>query len=278
MSDMTGTARTPEENRTWYNRRLREKRSKGHDLKMITEYAAQCPVPLDQLDLTSEERPEVEKLRPAAEKRRHEQEQEKAMRELAARIGKGELVEPEAVDFEAVKDIPGDEAYKTKLAKLNLIMRLVDAGCGYLLGGYDDDKRAKKRAIAKAEANPAKHYLEYIEQSIQEIRAEDAEWKRRHQERCEALAKLQSEMKKEHGYQIMATDYQQLIAILNKHGVSKVTAEFSTDNFGYRDDPRYDLHDVSVSVHGEDGEDIDDKDLTLEELALFDGSGTERRW
>jgi hypothetical protein len=146
MSDMTGTARTPEENRTWYNRRLREKRSKGHDLKMITEYAAQCPVPLDQLDLTSEERPEVEKLRPAAEKRRHEQEQEKAMRELAARIGKGELVEPEAVDFEAVKDIPGDEAYKTKLAKLNLIMRLVDAGCGSLLEGYEE---AKKRAAIR---------------------------------------------------------------------------------------------------------------------------------
>src|SRR5437667_12522249 len=99
MSDTAATTRTPEDNRTFYNRRLREKRAKGHGLQMITEYVAQCPVPLDQLDLTDEERPEVERLRveaeAAAEKRRED----------GSEIKDGLRV-PAKIDFEAVKDIP----------------------------------------------------------------------------------------------------------------------------------------------------------------------------
>jgi hypothetical protein len=46
-----------------YNTRIAAKRKKGHRLQMIVDYAVQCPVPLDQLDLTPEERAEVERRR-----------------------------------------------------------------------------------------------------------------------------------------------------------------------------------------------------------------------
>jgi len=262
MSETTAvTPRTPEENRIFFNRRFREKRAKGHSFQMITDYAAQCPVPFDQLhDLTPEERAEVERLRPEVEQRRRKAEQETAMRELAWKIGRGEPVEPEAIDFEAVKDIPAtDEAHREHLAKLNMMIRVVDAG--YLW----ECKEAKQRALAKAEADPSKHFLEYIEPSIQEIRDENAERERRFKEKCEALANYESE-----GTFDDQDRYEAAVAILHKYGVKEVTAEFNTDNFGFRNDPSYGLHDVSVWVHGADDEDIDDTELTLEELSLFD--------
>jgi hypothetical protein len=50
-----------ESDRVKYNKRIRNKRRKGHSLKMIAEYVLQCPVPFDQLDLTPEELAEMKR-------------------------------------------------------------------------------------------------------------------------------------------------------------------------------------------------------------------------
>jgi hypothetical protein len=208
VSESTNTtARTPEENRTWYNHRIREKRSKGHSFQMITEYAAQSPVPVDQLnDLTLKEVNEVERLR-----------HKKELQALARKIGEDGKATPEAIDFEAVKDLPvTDEAHRTQLARMNLMMRLVDGGvyCG------GECAEANERAVAYHEADPDTPFLEFVWRAVGEISAEKEERARRFKERVEALAKWRAENTS------MDADYETAIAILNKYGVSKVTADF----------------------------------------------------
>jgi hypothetical protein len=64
MTEQTATTTTTSESdRTKYNRRLREKRTKGHSLQMIADYALKCPVPIEQLDMTPEEKAEIERMR-----------------------------------------------------------------------------------------------------------------------------------------------------------------------------------------------------------------------
>src|SRR6266498_3254132 len=95
MSETATTTRTPEENRTFYNRRLREKRAKGHSLEMITNYATQSRVPLDQLELTPEELAEIERCRREEAERKERiriEAEEEARQELARRKAQLEAV------------------------------------------------------------------------------------------------------------------------------------------------------------------------------------------
>jgi FtsZ-interacting cell division protein YlmF len=130
-SEMTVTM-TPEEARTFFNKRIREKRSKGHSFQMITEYAAQCSVPIDQLhDLTPEEIPEVERLRvelkkraaeeAEREERRRIEAQEAARQELARRRAKVEAVGVKAKET-GVEIVPVDPTVYDELAALGIVL------------------------------------------------------------------------------------------------------------------------------------------------------------
>ncbi len=125
MSETATTTRTPEENRTFYNRRLREKRAKGHSLEMITKYAAQSPVPLDQLDLTPEELAEIERCRREEAERKERirvESEERVRQELARRRAQVEAVGAKAKEATADKIVPVDTAVYDELGALDVVL------------------------------------------------------------------------------------------------------------------------------------------------------------
>jgi hypothetical protein len=124
MSD-TAAATTQESERTKYNRRLREKRAKGHSLDMIVTYAAKCPVPLDQLDLTSEESAEIERRRREEADRKERiriEAEERARRERERRKAKVEAVEATVKEVSADKIVPVDAAVYDELAASGILL------------------------------------------------------------------------------------------------------------------------------------------------------------
>jgi hypothetical protein len=131
MTD-TNEVTTVETDRVKYNRRIREKRKKGHSFQMITDYAAGCPVPVDQLhDLTPEEMDKVKVLRVEVEKRRIEQAaqeerariaaEERARQELEARKARVTASEVKAKEAPADRIVPVDAALFDGLGAVLLV-------------------------------------------------------------------------------------------------------------------------------------------------------------
>jgi hypothetical protein len=116
MSDTTNETTTPvrpESDRVKFNRRIREKRRKGHDLNMIATYAMGRPVPLDELDLTPEELAEVERVRI-----------ERAEREEQARLA---AIEQDRREREARKTIVEQAEARAKQATPDQIVEVDSA-------------------------------------------------------------------------------------------------------------------------------------------------------
>jgi len=217
MSDMNTT---PESERTKYNRRIREKRSKGHSFQMITSYAAGCSVPIDQLhDLTPEEQTEAERLR-VEMKERAEREAEQRREWGRERDENGNIV-PAKIDYEAVKDIPAlDDAHRTNLARTNLLLRLHDKG-----GLYHDVSRfqvgqIKRQATANHEADPSKHLLEHFLRAWQETR--DTDWKGLYEQHCK--------QEQERIEALKPKSLEQLFDVLAEQRIASVVIEFTTED------------------------------------------------
>jgi hypothetical protein len=212
----TNTA--PESDRIRFNRRIREKRSKGHSSQMIAEYAADCPVPLDQLDdLTPEERTEVERLRPEVEKRRERRREDGEERDKDGRRV------PAKIDYEAVKDIPAkDDAHRTTLVRLNQLRRLHEKG---RLWGADQFVfgEVRQRATAYHEADPSQHFLEHCLRAWRETTGDERgslyeQYREEERKRAEAEQKRVDALKPE--------TLEKLFDALAKHNVATVEIEF----------------------------------------------------
>jgi hypothetical protein len=113
-----------ESDRVKYNKRIREKRRKGHCLNMIATYAMGCPVPLDELELTPEELGEVEQVRIETAKRKEEERLaaiEKARKETEARKAIVEAAEARAKEARPDQIVEVDPALFDDLAAANIL-------------------------------------------------------------------------------------------------------------------------------------------------------------
>lgn len=137
---------------------------------------------------------------------------------------------PEAVDLEAVKDIPTtDENHRMDLARTNLILRLYDAG---LLQGNQPPhvlstiQAIKEQAAISFEADPSKHFLEYFlriqqEHKEKQRQQQEEEWKRRQEE-----WRLKEERERENSLKANEHNKPILFDALSRLGVATVTVEF----------------------------------------------------
>ncbi len=107
---------------------------------------------------------------------------------------------PEPIDLEAIKDIPGDDAYKLRLARMNLLLRVYEQ-----LSAADTDavRNIKTRAESSYAADPDMHFLEHFLRAYQEwseerrkYREREREWRER-EEREDALRKQAREPNKQ---------------------------------------------------------------------------------
>jgi hypothetical protein len=145
---------------TFYNRRLREKRKKGHSLQMIGGYVLNAvdvlkKVSIDQLDLTPEELTEIERLRREEAERkeririeweeRARREQERARQELARRKAQVEAVEAKAKEAAADEIVPVDAAVYDELAALGIVLVSLSFRPGRVWWGFalGNDCKAK---------------------------------------------------------------------------------------------------------------------------------------
>jgi hypothetical protein len=99
----------------------------------------------------------------------------------------GKIV-PEPIDWEAVKNIPGDDAQKLNLARLNVILRAFEQGT-LPAHTVDAAREVKIRADSYYAGDPNTHFLEHAWKAhlamVEERKSQERDWQRKWREREE---------------------------------------------------------------------------------------------
>ncbi len=153
---------------------------------------------------------------------------------LPLRDSNGKII-PEPIDLDAVKDIPGDDdAYKIRLARMNLILRFYDQG---VLPPQDMAviNDIKTRAECSYAVDPNGHFLEHFLRAYLECSEERRKEQEKYREQ-ERVWREREERQAASSKQAREPNKQVLFDALVSLGVHTVDVEFS----GYGDSGQID--------------------------------------
>jgi len=153
---------------------------------------------------------------------------------LPLRDSNGKII-PEPIDLDAVKDIPGDDdAYKIRLARMNLILRFYDQG---VLPPQDMAvvNDIKTRAESSYAVDPNGHFLEHFLRAYLECSEERRKEQEKYREQ-ERVWREREERQAASSKQAREPNKQVLFDALVSLGVHTVDVEFS----GYGDSGQID--------------------------------------